>query len=465
MHLNDSSVIESDTSLPQEGRAKETNSTSKLDVYDFSTTNDKMKKYSWNVQLKNDLRSMKGRVVLEYFRDPLIIENIIINEPVKKRKKREKVNVKRTIRKAEPTRSLTDTEASIPLLNQIRFDDNIVAITDPQTPLKSEMKLKNEQKKEKSASPKETIVTAETFTSSSDTNVTLSRENDSTKRKKKADEIIVKGVERKQPVAVDNEKTIKKSEKKSSDNKTPNNEEIKRPCLLIGNQMYSIEDVEKSLEKIAELKRNVPNPVRIDTIRHSKAISPQKLNPTSTHPSSRRSSRPPSQTSSQRHPLMTLSKEQRTIMQSHGTSLNFHGIDSCRTSKAESPKGFKKGDSRKRVLVGNRFMSVEEAEDLFQRVIKENKGRRSSRSNVENTDEDKFLTPRVHLSTELDRKNECRRKLLSVETTDDAQRNFSHINFVVRTEEEITATLLGMAVCLIFLIALCLSLRKTVKAY
>ncbi|KJH45644.1 Cyclin protein [Dictyocaulus viviparus] len=451
---------------------------------------------------------------LQQNKDQMKDENTMMKNLMKKHKKREKVNVRRTVRKPEPSKSLTDTDESLPLLNQIRFEDNIVAITDPEIPSKPETKSKNKRNGDKSNSPNETLLTAETFTSNSERNIVLSREDRIKLLQEKKNELEKKEEQAKSVNS--NEKCYKKSDVNSNE-KATKKEDLHEPRLLIGNRMYSLADVENSLKKLTQYKnmssesaggnRRHLNMSRIGSTVASKASSPQKKNsrtlvgPTS-HSPPRKSSRiplqanfqrvplPPSQTTSQRQMLTMPSKEMTT---SKRAPLNFHGIDSCRTSKAASPVGENKGEPKKRILVGNHFMSVDQAEDLFHRLLKENKGKRSlTRISNEKMEEDKFLTPRLNLSTEVHqyciwtrscsedivdigeretlnedplefvRKNDNRRRRLSAETTDEADCNFSHLNSVMRTEEEVTATLLGIIVGAIFFIFLCMSIRRSI---
>ncbi|RCN46555.1 hypothetical protein ANCCAN_07415 [Ancylostoma caninum] len=136
------------------------------------------------------------------------------------------------------------------------------------------------------------------------------------------------------------------------------------PNIRIGDKLFSREEAEGILRKIGRVKndrspdrpRRYTNFNRIDSCRTSRSASP---------------------TGSVRFPLPgpvpppapSVNKDSRSREQS--LRLNFHRIDSCRTSRASSPQG-DQGMPRQRVRVGDRFMTIPEAEEVLQRMLKAN---------------------------------------------------------------------------------------------
>ncbi|KAJ1371327.1 hypothetical protein KIN20_033262 [Parelaphostrongylus tenuis] len=84
--------------------------------------------------------------IIQYKRATFDSDNIKMEDSEKKREKREETDVKRFTQTSEPTRSPVNTDESLPSLNKIRFDDNIVVVGDSKKPSKSNEKWNKERK-------------------------------------------------------------------------------------------------------------------------------------------------------------------------------------------------------------------------------------------------------------------------------------------------------------------------------
>lgn len=138
---------------------------------------------------------------------------------------------------------------------------------------------------------------------------------------------------------------------------------------------------------------------------------------------------------------------------------NYHRIESCRTSRASSPQETK-GIPKKRVRVGDHFMTVEEAQDLLQRYLKESckaKRQAKKRSN-ENASEEKESSAKV-VNVKMDNRV-VQVPVLEPPKTEDSDCNFTHYNMVIETEDEITALLLSIIVGVILFVGLCVIVGK-----
>ncbi|KAJ1371326.1 hypothetical protein KIN20_033261 [Parelaphostrongylus tenuis] len=158
----------------------------------------------------------------------------------------------------------------------------------------------------------------------------------------------------------------------------------------------------------------------------------------------------------------TMLKNEQSKTTSFVAQPNFHGIESSRTSKQSSPQGESK--AKERVLVGGHFMNVGEAEDPFQRALKANKGQHSQRSSREKMDDERRLsfTP-AHFSKEVLRNRDIRRRRSQIDKAGEEDCDFSHLNSMIRTEEEVTAIVISIIIGVIFFVGLFVSFRRNMQ--
>ncbi|KAL6732482.1 hypothetical protein Aduo_003238 [Ancylostoma duodenale] len=417
-----------------------------------------------------------------------------LRDPQKERKKREKASVKRIDRKqrreekqqkATPVLSSTSND-SLPSLNKIRFDDHIVAITDPEPQHKPAKKSKKKKTKE---DQEDSLHTAESFSLGDNSDEMVMKQakkvNDrdrkgltraSRKKLNKSTEDSTKATLQLEQIGGDSSvprklKRGKGSAKGSKEDVQSRRDEVAvEPNIRIGDKLFSREETEGILRKIGRLKndrstdrpRRYTNFNRIESCRTSRSASPTgslRFPPPAPVP-------PP--------PAPPISKDSRSRTGSprkgmdQASRSNFHRIDSCRTSRASSPQG-DQGMPRQRVRVGDRFMTIPEAEEVLQRMLKANveKGKQAAaraEAGVANEDKDPVVVQRPSkdkLSRERGKLD--RRAIAAAEAqraSDDSDCNFSHLNKVVRRDDEVTTIVVAFVFGIIAFAVLSLLVSK-----
>ncbi|CAJ0595183.1 unnamed protein product [Cylicocyclus nassatus] len=399
-------------------------------------------------------------------------DNIVSIKEPKKKKKREKSSVIRTDRKlrqrkkrkkkSKEPKSSTSND-SLPSLNKIRFDDHIVSIAEP-APSKPPAEKKEKKTKDGSGSPD--VKTAESFSIGDSDELILT--NSSTQREKHEKAPLKQGkVPEKLEAAAIGRSDEKNAEGTASTFKKSLSSE---PNIRIAGRLYSKEEAEGILRRVSLMKteksdnsHRYSNFNRIDSCRTSKAASPISRNISNVVKSPSIDSTRPNK--------VTLPKP--TL----GASTNYHKIDSCRTSRASSPQGVS-NEPKQKILVGNRFMTIDEAEKMLQRILKANadKATRSALRadagiddkgpvTVQRMSKERTLRSAENASVPVYRVKADNRLLLvpiveNQNTTNDADCNFTHLTAVLDRDHEFKAIALSFVFGMIVFAILGLILSK-----
>ncbi|KAK5964624.1 hypothetical protein GCK32_008266 [Trichostrongylus colubriformis] len=252
------------------------------------------------------------------------------------------------------------------------------------------------------------------------------------------------------------------------------------PCIRIGDLLLSREQTTNLLAKLNGMKheatdsqrRRYSNFNKIDSCRTSRAPSPRA---TDAPPQPNQQRRASGKESSLRGEVAVPLREPTTRV--YKPRPNFNRIDSCRTSRASSPQDAKKsGVPKRRVRIGDHFMTVEEAEDLLQRMLKANARRavkQPSRPASKESDEEKNLSQAIKLLAQSDQakddpsvyKVKVDNRVVAVPVmeppkNEDADCNFSHLNSVIKLEDEVNAIILSIIVGAVLFLGLCMIVAK-----
>nr|CDJ95937.1 unnamed protein product [Haemonchus contortus] len=422
---------------------------------------------------------------------------------------------------ARPSESDAESDDSIPSLQKIKFDDHIVSITDPEPTDKLKKGKKGKKKNEAKGdlTPPEAVKTAETFEIG-----------------RNSEELILCGPGNKREVYKVPHKNKDDNESKKKDKQSTNEPEAKQsppqsveneeiapdePCIRIGDRLLSRDETASLLKKLAELKNeenmpvqkrrswnlnmsyrgwsNIPSTDQPSTpaVAQQRSVAGEESGqkgestekkksgkPFENCPNSTKDSPPDAKKSTKkRHQSGRESNLSREMVdQSFRRSRvprprpNFHRIESCRTSRANSPLDAKNsGIPRRKILLGDHFMTVEEAEDLLQRLLKANaksarrgpsrlpsKESTMSREVVED-DKSRGRAGAKRDKRQTTGKGDSRAvtvPAMEPPKNEDADCNFSHLNSVIRTEDEVNALILSIIVGAILFIGLCLIVSK-----
>lgn len=237
-----------------------------------------------------------------------------------------------------------------------------------------------------------------------------------------------------------------------------------QPRISIANQLISKEETAHFLERLDEMKdegnsekRRISEYNYTDSTRASALPSPGSAQRTPRH--TKEVNKLPSGVEKDfNKQSLNISKE----VKPYEPRPNYHRIMSCRTSKSSSPQKTK-GMPRKRVRVGDHFMTVEEAQDLLQRYLKESsiRGRRKPQiQSKEPIREGSGSTKRLKVKA---KNRPTAVAALEPPKGEDNDCNFSHLRSVIKTEDEVASLLLSIIVGVILLVGVCMIIGRQAR--